>query len=88
MARKAYYSQAFIYFVTGAVLTGITVGLVLYFAGTSISQLLGLDSTSPPSYPPDMVHQNDTPVDWELKWKDQYPSSTILEEEETSQGSG
>lgn len=80
--------QAFIYFVTGAVLTGITVGLFLHFAGDFLSQLLWLHDTSPPPHQTDLVDKNDPLVDWEYKWRDQYPPSTILEEEETSQGSG
>lgn len=80
--------QAFIYFVTGAVLTGITVGLFLHFAGTSLTQLLRLESTRPPPHRAELVDPNEPPADWELKWRDQYTSFTILEEEETSQGSG
>lgn len=80
--------QAFIYFITGAVLAGITVGLFLHFAGDALSQLLRLHPSNPPPQQADLVGPKDPPLDWETQWRDQYFSSTILEEEENSQGSG
>lgn len=80
--------QAFLYFVTGAVLTGVTVGLFLHFTGGAISQLFRLQSSSPPPYQDELEDTKEPPFDWETKWRDQYLSTTILEEEETSQGSG
>lgn len=71
---------------TGAVLTGVTAGLVLYYMGDTISQLLRLPSTdSEPT--PNLIDQGDSQFDWETKWRDNYQSSTILEEDEHSQSS-
>lgn len=80
--------QAFIYFVTGAVLTGVTVGLFLHYVGDSLSQLLRLNPTNPRPKESDLVHPKDSSFEWESKWRDQYLPSTILEEDENSQASG
>ena len=71
---------------TGAALTGVVAGLVLYYMGDTLSQLLRLPSTnSEPT--PELIEQDDSPFDWETKWRDNYQSSTILEEDEHSQSS-
>ncbi|KAJ5166371.1 uncharacterized protein N7482_005152 [Penicillium canariense] len=76
--------EAFLTFVAGAVFTGVTVGLCLYFAGDSLTQLLRLQPSSAPSFPTDLVDPKDPPFDWESRM---FMSSTILEEEENSQDS-
>ncbi|KAJ5127618.1 hypothetical protein N7448_008397 [Penicillium atrosanguineum] len=78
--------EAILYFMTGAVLTGVTAGLVLYYMDDTLSQLLRLPSTkSEPTA--NLIEQDDSPFDWETKWRDNYQSSTILEEDEHSQSS-
>ncbi|KAJ6134209.1 hypothetical protein N7523_000531 [Penicillium sp. IBT 18751x] len=78
--------EAILYFTTGAVLTGVIAGLTLYYMGDTLSQVLRLPSTS--SEPTrDLIEQDDSPFDWETKWRDNYRSSTILEEDEYSQSS-
>jgi len=73
---------------TGAVLTGVTAGLVLHYIGDALSQLLRLPSTSSEPVLTDLVDQKEPLFDWETKWQDTYQSSTILEEDENSQSSG
>ncbi|KAJ5107667.1 hypothetical protein N7456_004342 [Penicillium angulare] len=76
--------EAFLYFVTGAVLTGITVGLFLHFSGGALSELLRLQSNRSP-----LAVEPPTPkkeaLNWEPKWDHHsFLSSTIPEEEENS----
>lgn len=83
------WAQAFIYFVTGAVLAGVIAGLFLHFAGDSLSQLLRLHpSNSRPNDDSNLINSKELAFDWESKWRDQYLPSTILEEDENSQASG
>ena len=70
---------------TGAVLTGIVVGLFLHFTNGAISQLLRSQPFNYMSYSEDVIDSKE--YDWDSKWEAQLPSTTILEEEETSQGS-
>ncbi|OQD78439.1 hypothetical protein PENDEC_c001G03464 [Penicillium decumbens] len=79
--------EAILYFMTGAVLTGVTAGLVLHYIGDALSQLLRLPSTSSEPVLTDLVDQKEPSFDWETKWQDTYQSSTILEEDENSQSS-
>lgn len=73
---------------TGAVLTGVAVGLALHYTGDTLSQLLRLPSTSSEPPPANLIDQKGPPFDWETKWRDHYQTSTILEEDENSQSSG
>ncbi|KAJ5657941.1 uncharacterized protein N7484_001590 [Penicillium longicatenatum] len=75
--------EAFLYFVTGAVITGVTVGLFLHFTGDALSELLRLQSSPSPS-PKDEPALKTEPIDWQSKWDHQLLSSTIPEEEENS----
>ena len=75
---------------TGAILTGVTIGLVLYLTSDTLSQLFPLYQSSPrprlvshKEY--DFRSPKDEPIDWESEWVDRLPSSTIVEEEENSQ---
>jgi hypothetical protein len=70
--------------VTGAVVTGATVGLCLYLAGDTLSQFLQLQPSDHTSLSTDVVDSKDSSYDWESKM---FMSSTILEEEENSQDS-
>lgn len=79
--------QTILYFMTGAVLTGVTAGLILYYMGDILSQLLRLPSTDPEPAPTDLKEKQEPPFDWETRWRDHYQSSTILEEDEPSQSS-
>lgn len=72
---------------SGAVLTGVTVGLALHYTGDALSQLLRLPSSSSEPPPTDLIDLKEPQLDWETKWRDNYQSSTILEEEENSQSS-
>ncbi|KAJ5491729.1 hypothetical protein N7539_003296 [Penicillium diatomitis] len=79
--------EAFLTFVLGAAIVGATVGLCLYLAGDFLSRVLLLHS--PELEEPLMsrsmkLEDSSTSFDWESKM---YMSSTILEEEETSQDS-
>ncbi|KAJ5302174.1 hypothetical protein PENANT_c008G09725 [Penicillium antarcticum] len=83
--------EAFIYFMTGAVLIGATIGMFLYFTGTGLSHALLIDGSDEPRRRAvkreaiDPVPQ-EPPFDYlDVKIEDQrYLPSTILEEEETS----
>lgn len=92
--------QAFICFMTGAVLIGATIGMILYFTGNIISQVLKVEDS--PEQPWNRVKEEsresiastpeepELPFDyWEMQKKDTkyLPYSTILEEEENSNGS-
>jgi hypothetical protein len=79
--------QTIIYFMTGAVLTGVTAGLILYYMGDILSQLLRLPSTDSEPAPTDFIEKQELSFDWESRWRDHYQSSTILEEDEPSQSS-
>ncbi|KAJ5570258.1 uncharacterized protein N7459_009688 [Penicillium hispanicum] len=78
--------EAFLYFVTGAVLTGVTVGVFLHFTSGAIFQLLRLQEPSSLPGPDDLDDPKQSPLDWDAKWESQF-QTTILEEEEPSQGS-
>ena len=86
LLEKLTRCQTFIYFVTGAVLTGVSVGLFLHYTGGALSQLLQLQPSQQP-LSSDFVDPKEEPIDWESKWGNQFLSSTILEEEENSQSS-
>ncbi|OOQ87462.1 hypothetical protein PEBR_20159 [Penicillium brasilianum] len=73
--------EAFLTFVTGAIVTGAAVGLGLYLAGDSLSQLLRLQPSNEKPYSTDLTESKDSSFDWESKM---FMSSTILEEEENS----
>ncbi|CAI7654082.1 unnamed protein product [Penicillium glandicola] len=88
--------EAFIYFMTGAVLVGATIGMILHFTGSTISQLLQIEESDEPRRPRvkqellDSEPQN-SPFNYlEAQTEDHkfLPYSTILEEEENSQESG
>ncbi|KAJ5248944.1 hypothetical protein N7468_000395 [Penicillium chermesinum] len=81
--------EAFLYYATGAVLTGASVGLLLYFTNTALFQLLQRHNSTEPPLLEDSESVKDEPIDWESKWTDPSPklSSTIVEEEENSQDS-
>lgn len=67
-------------------LTGVIVGLFIYFTGDALSQLLNLYPSPEPPASTELVPPKDEPYDWQSKIKDErFMSSTILEEEETSQ---
>jgi hypothetical protein len=85
---------------TGAVLIGATIGMILYFTGNIISQVLKVEDS--PEQPWNRVKEEsresiastpeepELPFDyWEMQKKDTkyLPYSTILEEEENSNGS-
>ncbi|GLI79260.1 hypothetical protein PoHVEF18_007590 [Penicillium ochrochloron] len=76
--------EAFLTFVTGAVVTGATVGLCLYFAGDSLSQLLRIQPSIQKAPSTELAEPKDSSYDWESKM---FMSSTILEEEENSHDS-
>lgn len=76
-----------LYFAVVAVLTGVTVGLFLHFTEGAISQLFRLELSSQPPDQELADDSKDDSSDWDLKWEAQLSSSTILEEEETSQSS-
>lgn len=66
--------------------TGAVVGLCLYLTGDALTQLLHLYPSAQPSDSTELVRPKEEPHDWEAKIKDErFMSSTILEEEETSQ---
>jgi hypothetical protein len=67
--------------VTGAIVTGAAVGLGLYFAGDSLSQLLRLQPSNEKALSIALTESKDSSFDWESKM---FMSSTILEEEENS----
>ncbi|OGE51077.1 hypothetical protein PENARI_c014G06674 [Penicillium arizonense] len=83
--------EAFIYFMTGAVLIGATIGMFLYFTGTGLSHVLRIEDSDEPHRRP-VKHEaidpapQDSPFDYlDLKTEDhKFLPSTILEEEETS----
>ncbi|KAJ5753704.1 uncharacterized protein N7511_007857 [Penicillium nucicola] len=83
--------EAFIYFLTGAVLIGATIGMFLYFTGTGLSHALQIEGLDEPRRRPvkreaiDAAPQG-SPFDYlDVKIEDyRHPPSTILEEEETS----
>ncbi|KAJ5980063.1 hypothetical protein N7481_007361 [Penicillium waksmanii] len=78
--------EAFILFTSGAVFTGFVVGLCLYLTGDALTQLLHLYPLPQSSDSTELVPPKEEPYDWEAKIKDErFMSSTILEEEETSQ---
>ncbi|KAJ5092344.1 hypothetical protein NUU61_007214 [Penicillium alfredii] len=82
--------EAFLSFVTGAVLTGALVGLCLHFTGSAVSQLLRIKDTRPRVQVNSADSTGDPPFDYlESKVEDRnLVSDTIVEEEETSQDSG
>lgn len=72
---------------TGAVLTGVLVGLMLHFIGDALAQLLPLHPPKALEKRNDRKPSKDQLLDWESQWTDWLPSSTIVEEEESSQTS-
>ncbi|KAJ5545446.1 hypothetical protein N7461_007750 [Penicillium sp. DV-2018c] len=89
--------EAFIYFMTGAILIGATVGMMLHFSGTTISQFLHIEYSESEERPRPRVKRElvespppKPPFDYlEALTEDRkfLPYSTILEEEENSHGS-
>ncbi|KAJ5669273.1 hypothetical protein N7462_010343 [Penicillium macrosclerotiorum] len=77
--------EAFLTFVTGAVLTGVTVGLFLYITGDTLSQFLRLQQESQLISPDGSIDLKDPSLEWEAKLESPFLPSTILEEEESSQ---
>ncbi|KAJ5326348.1 uncharacterized protein N7506_009450 [Penicillium brevicompactum] len=87
--------EAFIYFMTVAVLIGATVGMALHFTGSTITQALHIEDS--PEQPRSRVKRESIdstpegpPFDYlETKVEDTkyLPYSTILEEEESSRES-
>lgn len=81
---------------TGAVLVGATIGIILHFTGSTISQLLQIEDSDEPRQPRvkhellDSQPQNPSFDYLEAQTEDRkfLPYSTILEEEENSQESG
>lgn len=82
---------------TGAVLVGATIGMILHFTGSTISQFLRIEESDEPRRPRvkrellDFEPQNPSSFDYlEAQMDDGkfLPYSTILEEEENSQESG
>ncbi|KAJ5504826.1 hypothetical protein N7463_007700 [Penicillium fimorum] len=88
--------EGFIYFMTGAVLVGATIGMILHFTGSTISQLLKIEESDEPQRPRvkqehlDFEPQNPSFDYLEAQMEDRkfLPYSTILEEEENSHESG
>jgi hypothetical protein len=88
--------QAFIYFMAGAVLVGATIGMILHFTGSTISQFLRIEESDEPRRPRvkrellDFEPQKPSFDYLEAQMDDGkfLPYSTILEEEENSQESG
>ncbi|OQE43492.1 hypothetical protein PENCOP_c003G08722 [Penicillium coprophilum] len=88
--------EAFIYFMTGAVLVGATIGMILHFTGSTISQLLQIEESDEPRQPHvkrellDSEPRNPSFDYLEVQIEDRkfLPYSTILEEEENSHESG
>ena len=61
-------------------------GLLLYFTGDTLTQLLRLYPSPESSPSTESLAPKDEPYDWQSRIRDEhYMSSTILEEEETSQ---
>ncbi|KAJ5613068.1 hypothetical protein N7510_006262 [Penicillium lagena] len=81
--------EVFLFFVAGAVLTGTTIGLLVYWTGASLSHVLRISEDSSP--PPDDVEPEEPPFDYLAEWKAmgdrQLLSTAIVEEEESSQDS-
>ncbi|KGO70699.1 hypothetical protein PITC_055900 [Penicillium italicum] len=88
--------EAFIYFMTGAVLVGASIGMILHFTGSTISQLLQIEESDEPRRPrvkrelPNFESQHSSFDYLEAQTEDRkfLPYSTILEEEENSHESG
>ncbi|KAJ5972799.1 uncharacterized protein N7479_002717 [Penicillium vulpinum] len=88
--------EAFLYFMTGAVLVGATIGMILHFTGSTISQFLQIEESDEPRRPRvkqellDSEPQNPSFDYLEVQMEDRkfLPYSTILEEEENSHESG
>lgn len=87
--------QGFIYFMTGAVLIGATVGMALHFTGSIITQVLHIQESTEKTRrrvkrePRESINSTpeEPPFDYlETKTEDTkyLPYSTILEEEENS----
>ncbi|KAI3224866.1 hypothetical protein DTO012A9_6961 [Penicillium roqueforti] len=88
--------EGFIYFMTVAVLVGATIGMILHFTGSVISQFLRIEESNGPRRPRVKqellysVPQNHS-FDYlaaQLDDRKFLPYSTILEEEENSYESG
>ncbi|CAG7996519.1 unnamed protein product [Penicillium nalgiovense] len=88
--------EAFIYFMTGAVLVGAAIGMILHFAGSTISQVLQIGESDEPRRPrvkQELLDSQPQRLSFdylEAKAEDRkfLPYSTILEEEENSHESG
>ncbi|KAJ5252771.1 hypothetical protein N7489_003181 [Penicillium chrysogenum] len=88
--------EAFIYFMTGAVLVGATLGMMLHFTGSTLSQVLHIEESDEPRRPRvkqellDSEPQKPSFDYLEAQTEDRkfLPYSTILEEEENSHESG
>ncbi|KAJ5475888.1 hypothetical protein N7475_001617 [Penicillium sp. IBT 31633x] len=84
--------EAFIYFMTGAVLLGATIGMILHFTGSTISQMVGIEYSDMPRRPRVKQESVDsTPRNLSFDYLEAQSEerkflsySTILEEEENS----
>ena len=83
----SFFVQVFLYFVTGAMLTGMTIGLLVYWTGAALSRVLRIseDDSHPPA---DEVEPPEPAFDYLAEWKAmgdrQLLSTAIVEEEESS----
>ncbi|KAJ9484528.1 hypothetical protein VN97_g8831 [Penicillium thymicola] len=88
--------EAFIYFMTGAVLVGATIGMILHFTGSTISQFLQIEDSDEPQRPrvkrellySEPQHPSFDYLEPQTEDHKFLPYSTILEEEENSHESG
>ncbi|KAJ5778949.1 hypothetical protein N7457_006669 [Penicillium paradoxum] len=87
--------EAFIYFMTMAVLIGATAGMLLYFTGTTITQALHIEGSNEirrPRRKQELLNSASLNPSFDyfeaqVEERKFLPYSTILEEEETSYGS-
>ncbi|KAJ5699624.1 hypothetical protein N7536_002637 [Penicillium majusculum] len=88
--------EAFIYFMTGAVLVGATIGMILHFTGSTVSQFLQIEESDEPRRPrvkrellySEYQHPSFDYLEPQTEDHKFLPYSTILEEEENSHESG
>ncbi|KAJ5375485.1 hypothetical protein N7517_007491 [Penicillium concentricum] len=88
--------KGLIYFMTGAVLVGATIGMILHFTGSTISQLLQIEESDEPQRPrlkrellePEPQNPSFDYLEAQMEDRKFLPYSTILEEEENSHESG
>lgn len=81
---------------TGAVLVGATIGMILHFTGSTISQFLQIEESDEPRRPrvkrerlySELQHPSFDYLEAQMEDHKFLPYSTILEEEENSHESG